>query len=545
MRILYNASRKALLLGTLMAVLIATQLLVQSQGLQLTETSEYQRYVHRYLNSSSLGNGTYIEKPIFPVFINTSQIPIGQNWTIVSPLMTNHTYRIYCYGSWVNTTSAAKTDYDIYVFNPEGRLESEHTEAAGFPEHLGTSVNDAVFAPSQSGNYTFVIVNDARESKGAQQATFMIIENLESNVWQTHYAEGKNNFNAPELRTAWTYEFVTDSSYVEVWINVPETIDMYETRLYLMNNQESSNINGFPLPWEPGLYANRSDSVGGYNLENDGYRGVAYASSEFRGQDMFLNYTSTLPGKNLYHLVFIGEAGSGELNFLIKTRFGDASLLPLSFPRKIYPNNPVYVAYNSSSTDVEKATLRYSIDDWTNNIETEMMVSNRSCNATIPGQNAGTFVEYQVQAYDALKNELLASGNYTVKEQSVLNVTAERERIMFGENITLNGIITPQNASLPVRVQFFNANTTKEIDCETFENGTFTASFQPDALGLWSVQATSAETATVYEGKSIQLLIQVEEPPFYVTYSLYLVGGIAGGIAVGAVIYVKKFRNRG
>src|SRR3972149_2719103 len=191
MRILNNASRKTLLLSTLIVILVGTQLMVRSNGLQLTESTEYQRYVHKYINSNSLGNGTYIEKPIFPVFINSSQIPIGQNWTIVCPLMSNHTYHVYCYGSWVNTTSAAKTDYDIYVFNPEGQQESEHTEAAGFPEHLGTRVNDAVFAPSQSGNYTFVIVNDERESKGAQQATFMIIENLECNIWQTHYAEGQ------------------------------------------------------------------------------------------------------------------------------------------------------------------------------------------------------------------------------------------------------------------------------------------------------------------------------------------------------------------
>ena len=65
------------------------------------------------------------------------------------------------------------------------------------------------------------------------------------------------------------------------------------------------------------------------------------------------------------------------------------------------------------------------------------------------------------------------------------------------------------------------------------------------SLGIWSVQATSAETAAVYECQSIELLIQVEEAPFYVTYALYLVGGIAGGIAAGAVVYVKKFRNRG
>jgi len=147
---------KPLTLGLILVLLLVSRLQNQTSCFVLTDSSEYQRYVH------TMGNGTYIEKPMFPVYLNSSQIPIGQNWTIVCPLMTNHSYHVYCYGSWVNITSAAKTDYDIYVFDPEGQLESEHTEAAGFPEHLGTNVNDAVFIPSKSGNYTFVVVNDAR-----------------------------------------------------------------------------------------------------------------------------------------------------------------------------------------------------------------------------------------------------------------------------------------------------------------------------------------------------------------------------------------------
>ncbi len=57
------------------------------------------------------------------------------------------------------------------------------------------------------------------------------------------------------------------------------------------------------------IEAATNNLVGGYNLESKEYRGVAYASCEFYGQDMFLNFTSPFPGKNLYHLVFIGEVG--------------------------------------------------------------------------------------------------------------------------------------------------------------------------------------------------------------------------------------------
>ena len=129
---------------------------------------------------------------------------------------------------------------------------------------------------------------------------------MQCDTWYTSYVEGTNDSN-PSFYTNWAYEFVTNASYVELYIKVPETLDMYEARLYLMNNAESPSLNGFPLAWEPGLYGNLSGSVGGYNFEPNGYRGVAYASGEYMGQSMFLNYTSPNTGEKLYQLVLIGE----------------------------------------------------------------------------------------------------------------------------------------------------------------------------------------------------------------------------------------------
>jgi hypothetical protein len=96
---------------------------------------------------------------------------------------------------------------------------------------------------------------------------------------------------------------------------------MYEARLYLMSNAESFTVNNGSLPWEPGLYDNLSD-VGGYNFESEEYRGVAYASCEFNGQGMFLNYTQPSTRENVYHLVLMGEVGFGSIDFLVKTKFG-------------------------------------------------------------------------------------------------------------------------------------------------------------------------------------------------------------------------------
>lgn len=226
------------------------------------DASEYQQFVHTHI-SSVQGNWTSVEKPLFPVFFNDSQIAMGSNWTVVEPLVAGHSYHTYLFGSWVNNGSRPKTDYNIYVYNPEGVMESEHTEAAGLPEHLGNMVNDTFFVPSSTGNYTFVISNSAGTSNGTQQATFMAIEDIAINQWHERYVEGKTSDNLSSYFTSWAYEFVSDSPKIQVWINVPNTLDMYEARLYVMSNSQSLILNNAPLPWEPGVYGNVSGNVGG------------------------------------------------------------------------------------------------------------------------------------------------------------------------------------------------------------------------------------------------------------------------------------------
>ena len=142
-------------------------------------------------------------------------------------------------------------------------------------------------------------------------------------------------------------------------LKVPETLDMYEARLYLMNNAKSLSINSYPLPLESGLYGNLTGVVGGYNFESEAYRGVAYASCEYPGESMFLNYTSKNPGANLYHLVLIGEVGSGDIEFMLKSQFGNTSLTPLNTPSKVYPNTPTQISYISNNASLDNAQLSY------------------------------------------------------------------------------------------------------------------------------------------------------------------------------------------
>jgi hypothetical protein len=139
---------------------------------------------------------------------------------------------------------------------------------------------------------------------------------------------------------------------------------------------------------------------------------------------------------------------------------------------------------------------------------------------------------------------LEASGNYTVKEPLTLNITAAEDEIRFGENITINGVLTPSYNDSMVEVQFNSVNSTQTINCTVSSNGTFAATFRPNASGLWAVTATSPETQTSYSCYSQQLMITVTPPPLYVKYSLFIIIGMVAAMAAGGVVYFLKFRGK-
>lgn len=547
---LKNARAELKLLMAIAVLMLAVLAVALNFDVRAQDFPEYQNYVHTFVEPQ--GNWTYVEKPMFPVLFNDSQIGIGQNWSVVCPVLANHSYHVYCYGRWVNNGSEPRTDYDIYVYNPLGVMEGYHTESAGLPEHLGTTVDEPFFVPKYSGNYTFVVVNDARESSGSQQATFMVVEDVECNVWHEHYVEGKNAESLPVFNTSWGYEFVTESQHVEIWVKVPESLDMYEVRLYLMADPKSQNytiLNGAPLAWEFGLYGERNNTdggfkYGGYNLESQEYRGVAYASCEFYGQEMFLNWTSPHSGKSLYHVVLIGEIGNDTVEFLVKTKFGTAGLKPSVIPTRVYPQNETIVAYVSNSTDLVNATLQYSTDGWVNATSLSMeILDNRTCRARVSGQDAGASVVYRVEADDVLKNVLAANGSYSVKYPTLLNLTLVNEVVHVGENITVKGFLIPHAGDLPVTVVFTSGNVTKKIEALTLADGNFTAGFQTENVGVWEVRAEFDGNESFYSSLSPSLTVRVEEPTFMMKYSLYIGGGAIGAVIASVVVYVKKFKE--
>jgi hypothetical protein len=502
-------------------------------------------------NYSVIDTATFLEKPGIPVWFNDSQIEIGRDWSVVVPLEANHTYHAYLYGAWINTGPQPKTDYNVYVYDPYGNSAGNYTASAGILEDLGDMNDTPFFVPSYTGNYTFRIVNNAFGSSEAQQATFMIIEDAECNEWHEQYIEGANG-SVPTVNTSWAYEFVTDSQQIEIHIKIPETLTMYEARLYLMADSTVTNemiLDGVPLAWEPGLYGNTTGTdptIGGYNLNSQGYRGVAYTTSDHAGEDMLINYTSPHAGLTLYHLVLIGDYGAGTVDFLVQTVF-NATLQPSIVPSNLYPNSTATIAYVSESTDLLNATLQYSTDNWISMNTITMQISGtRTCTATIPGQSAGTQVVYGIEAMDVLEDILPANGSYAVKQASMLNISLTRETITLGDSITVVGDMTPQSAGMPITVNFGSGNESPTVDCVTLGDGSFKASFQPDAVGTWYVQAAFSEDASTYGSLSSQLQVEVVGPSFLAQYSLYI-GLCAAGtavVAVVAVLYLKKRRGK-
>lgn len=460
-----------------------------------------------------VGNYTYVNKPALPQRISSypipgsaPTIPIGKNWTFIYPLVAGKVYHVYCFGDWVNLNGMnPKTDYDIYVFDPSRKLVSYHTEAAGIPEHLGTTVTDAYFVPAMTGNYSFQVLNDPRESGGAEAATFMVIENIETNLWYSRYMEGE--VKGVEVRnTTWAYEFTTSAQRLNIRISVPGTLDMYEARLYLMaspNQSIGTTLNGVPLPEEAFLYGNYTGNYGGYNLNQPGLRFPdRMASCEYAGEFMEINYTATA-GETLYHLVLIAENGTGNLQFLVKTDFNPPTLSLINPPTNLLPNTATAIRAEAvdNESGISRLLLNYTTNNWATRVSTSMVrLPSGVYEGLIPGLAAGTAVKYRVQALDLVDNSAVVNGSCTVKYPTTLTCLVSRSTIQGGQSVTASGTINHGGVSLHLLYK----TTGKTVDRTVSANATgfYTDTYAPTSAGVWSVQASWGGNATCLAGVS-------------------------------------------
>ena len=173
-----------------------------------------------------------------------------------------------------------------------------------------------------------------------------------------------------------------------------------------------------------------------------------------------------------------------------------------------------------------------------------MSTDNHTCSAIIPGQTAGSIVQYKIEAIDSLRNVLWASGNYTVKMPSSLDFAINNEKIQLGENITASGVLSPVTNASVVRLDIFGVNFNKTISCKIEPDGSFEATFRPPHSGNYSITATALETPISFRADGPDFIFSVAEPPLYIKYSILIIGVIVAVSVVGGLLYFFKFRGR-
>jgi hypothetical protein len=259
---------------------------------------------------------------------------------------------------------------------------------------------------------------------------------------------------------------------------------------------------------------------------------------------MFLNYSTTNKFTNLYHLVLIGEEGAGQIQFMLKTQFGNETLSPIIAPKAVFAGNETKLSFASIFNNLEQANFFYTTNNWTTQTTTSMTIANDTCSITIPGQEAGSFVQYRIEATDSLRNILQASGNYTVKMKANLDFSLINKEIRLGENITVNGLLSPVTNVSAVRLDVFGKNYNDSLTCKIYSNGTFGASFKPPNSGDYYITATALETPTSYLANGPEVTFSVAEPALYIKYSIPIIGVIVAASVVGGLLYFFRFRGR-
>jgi len=470
---------------TLLKLLIATSLLAIAVSVFFIGP------VSGWINPLS-GNMTVVERVGFPVVIEEDQIQPGELWTYAYYLEGGHKYHIYLVGNWVNLDDHL-TDYDVFVYRARKSVLnfiSSHTEAAGYPEQISNDDKGWYFTPEQSGSYYLCIRNDPNDSQKSEAATLMVIEVIDPDLYyRIEMEEPDDDFVVPE--SSYAFEFITDQPRMTVDISVPNSLDMYEARLYPMANCEDGvgdEIDGLITPWSPGLLGKLNRDYGGFNDDPQGYRNYdASDSCERNGEDMKIDYNSSVYDPILYYLVLLAENGEGRVTFVLRTDF--------SPPNITLVNPPTFV------TSEEPFTLRSTITDISEIIQIDFYMSTDGnqtwrnmeyslfdgvYSVAMPALKKGTICDYYWEATDVLGNTGKKNGRVKAMNPTEIILVVEPENIYGGE-----GVMSKVTIGLPYADLTLNyARGDKVVRFNiTVDDGDFTHLFLPNQVGEWEVTA--------------------------------------------------------
>ncbi len=463
-------------------------------------------------NNDLFGTITIVREPVSAIIIEDGFIPIGETHTFSYRLEKGHKYHMYLSGEWANPVVHA-TDYDLYLYEYNtytSTLLSTHTKSAGLLEQVSNDNEGRYFIPEKSGLYYLSVKNDYLESSASETGTLMVIENIETDIWHERWMEGKIE-EEPQSTTFWSYEFTSSSPRLKVQIAVPDTLDMYEARLYAMSNPGNGVgelIQNIPVAWEPGLRGDVQGDYGGFNLVPTGFRHVdAMASCERSGEDMIIDYFAPDDGEILYHLALIAEYGIGKLEFIIQTDFIPPEIELLNPPEIANYNEPVLVKFLvNDSQPIQRLDLTYSINNWmTPEKLNPLLTDNGTYLVTFPLTEPGTIVDYSIEAEDIMGNERKIENSYKVMGTSSLEIQYNNQSIIAGETAEITGRLTPKGESVNITIS--NQKEFYNVEILTDEDGLFSYKFKPTTIGNWTLYANfsgnNAYRPTTIESKTL------------------------------------------
>jgi len=456
-----------------------------------------------------------IKKPVDPIFINVDEntnyrekcsigIPIGESWDFKYYLEEGKKYHIFLVGDWICNETEPTTDYDIMTTYPSTSQTQWNTESAGLPEQVANDENHQYFVPPSTGTYKFTIVNDERDSKGYQSAMFMLLEHIDVNTEYSCYLEGRDMNGDEVLMSGWAYELETPAPKIKVFVDVPDNLDMYEVRLYVMTNHADEigyEINGLGVPFGE-FFLGFKGEYGGFSTSCKGDRNIdAMDSCEHSGRDMEFIYDTpnsvNYTGSIFYYIVLIAEHEEGTVKFYAQTDFTSPNITLVDPPMLGYAFEETDIRVSTvDESEVERVWVSYVYDFGAKTDEVDLRRGNEVWFGELPEFSGGDYVNYTVFAEDKFGLVGSINSGFLVKEKTEIDCRITNTYIVGDENAEIIGRTSLESTS--IKLEFSNGVSTHNFNVITDENGEFLFEFRPDKVGEWSVQAVYDGSETEY-----------------------------------------------
>ncbi len=467
--------------------------------------------MNEWLDTDPVERTSTVNKPVDPVFINTGNdsisIPVGESWDFIYNLKSGHRYHIFLVGDWIHNASNPMTDYDIYTYKPSGALFSSHTESAGLPEQVSTDENHHYFVPEQTGEYTFRIVNDERDSENAETAILMVIEHIDVNTEYSQFLEGRDSGDNEVLYSGWAFEFNTSAPEIRIFVDVPSLLDMYEARLFAMAKPDDDvgySLYGIGVPLGE-FFTGFSGDYGGVNTYSQGDRNIeAMDSGEYSGQNLEFIYDTPNSANSssdiYYYLVIIAEHSQGTVDFVVQTDF-EPPVISLDPPDVGVEGEDTEITVTvEDETEIEEIWIEYSTDEGETWRTKDLSKKGDGYRCELGSLFAGEYVDFTIYAEDAFGNIGSIESGFQVKRIISLDSYIANKNLYGDESAMVTGS-SNLDAAL-IELNFTSGEIVENYQIRTDENGAFGFTFAPPLLGEWSFQGQFEGSETEFPASS-------------------------------------------